>query len=149
MISTNFQQDPQKTVNILLVEDDDGDAKAVERAFKVAKIANPIVRAIDGMDALEILRGSKGKPRLTSPNLLLVDINMPRLNGIQLVQAIRQDESLHKTIVFVLTTSSRDEDKVAAYDLNVAGYILKERAGEDFQRLIAMVQGYWRIVELP
>lgn len=137
------------TVTILLVDDDDGDAKSVQRAFRSARIANPIVRAIDGIDALDILRGSNGKTKLTPPYLLLVDLNMPRMNGIELVEAMRQDHDLRSCIVFVLTTSSRDEDKVAAYDLNVAGYIVKERAGLDFQRLIDMMQGYWRVVELP
>ena len=138
-----------RTVTLLLVDDDDGDAKSVQRAFASARIANPIVRAVDGIDALDILRGRNGKTKLTSPYLLLVDLNMPRMNGIELVEALRLDHDLHSCIVFVLTTSSRDEDKVAAYDLNVAGYIVKERAGQDFQRLIDMMQCYWRVVELP
>jgi CheY-like chemotaxis protein len=138
-----------RTVTVLLVDDDDGDAKSVQRAFRSARIANPMVRAIDGIDALDILRGSNGKTKLAPPYLLLVDLNMPRMNGIELVEAMRQDHDLRSCIVFVLTTSSRDEDKVAAYDLNVAGYIVKERAGLDFQRLIDMIQGYWRVVELP
>jgi len=138
-----------KTVNVLLVDDDDGDAKSVQRAFRSARIVNPIVRAIDGVDALDVLRGSNGKTKLTAPYVLLVDLNMPRMNGIELVEALRKDRELRSGIVFMLTTSSRDEDKLAAYDLNVAGYIVKQRAGQDFQRLIDMMQGYWRIVELP
>jgi CheY-like chemotaxis protein len=138
-----------RTVNVLLVDDDDGDAKSVQRAFRSASIVNPIVRAIDGVDALDILRGMNGKTKLNAPYLLLVDLNMPRMNGIELVEALRKDRDLRSGIVFMLTTSSRDEDKLAAYDLNVAGYIVKQRAGEDFQRLIDMMQGYWRIVELP
>jgi CheY-like chemotaxis protein len=138
-----------RTVTLLLVDDDDGDAKSVQRAFTSARIVNPIVRAIDGIDALEILRGSNGKAKLAAPYMLLVDLNMPRMNGIELVQALRQDPDLHSCIIFVLTTSGRDEDKVAAYDLNVAGYIVKEHAGQDFQRLIEMMQCYWRVVELP
>ena len=138
-----------RTVNVLLVDDDDGDAKSVERAFRSARIANPIVRAIDGIDALSVLRGCDGRLKLAPPYLLLVDLNMPRMNGIELVESLRQDRELHNCIVFMLTTSNRDEDKLAAYDLNIAGYIVKERAGQDFQRLIDMMQGYWRIVELP
>jgi CheY-like chemotaxis protein len=138
-----------RTVNVLLVDDDDGDAKSVQRAFRSASIVNPIVRAIDGVDALDILRGMNGRTKLNAPYLLLVDLNMPRMNGIELVEALRKDRDLRSGIVFMLTTSSRDEDKLAAYDLNVAGYIVKQRAGEDFQRLIDMMQGYWRIVELP
>jgi CheY-like chemotaxis protein len=138
-----------RTVNVLLVDDYDGDAKSVQRAFRSARIVNPIVRAIDGVDALDVLRGINGKNKLTAPYLLLVDLNMPRMNGIELVEALRNDRELRRGIVFMLTTSSRDEDKLAAYDLNVAGYIVKQRAGQDFQRLIDMMQGYWRVVELP
>ncbi len=136
-------------VHILLVDDDDGDAKAVQRAFVRARIGNPFRRAIDGIDALEILRGDKGKPPLASPRLLLVDLNMPRMNGIELVAEIRADPILQQLVIFILTTSHRDEDMTAAYDLHVAGYILKEKAGEDFLRLTALVDNFWRVVELP
>jgi CheY-like chemotaxis protein len=138
-----------KPVHILLVDDDDGDAKAVQRAFARARVANPLRRAIDGIDALEILRGQNGKGLLEVPRLLLVDLNMPRMNGIELVAEIRADPALKKLVVFILTTSHRDEDMAAAYDLHVAGYILKEKAGEDFLRLIALIDSFWRVVELP
>ena len=138
-----------KPLNILLVEDDDGDAKAVQRAFQKAKIANPILRAVDGIEALDILKGANGKAKPAPPYLLLVDINMPRMNGIQFIQALREDEDLRHSIAFILTTSKRDEDKVAAYDLNVAGYIVKATAGQDFLSLVNLVDCYWRIVEMP
>jgi CheY-like chemotaxis protein len=138
-----------KALNILLVEDDDGDAKALQRAFLKAKIANPILRAVDGMEALEMLNGTNGKAKAPSPMLFLVDLNMPRMNGIQFVQALRKDQDLRHSVVFILTTSKRDEDKTAAYDLNVAGYIVKSTAGQDFLNLVNLVDCYWRIVEMP
>jgi len=138
-----------RSVQILLVEDDDGDARAVERAFTKARIANPILRAIDGVEAIEFLRGTNGKTKLRRPYLLLVDLNLPRVNGIQLIEAIRADPELHDAVIFVLTTSNRAEDKQAAHALNVTGYILKENAGEDFLRLFSLVDSYWRIVEMP
>jgi CheY-like chemotaxis protein len=138
-----------KTLNILLVEDDDGDAKALQRAFQKAKIANTIVRAADGMEALDMLKGANGKEKMSPPYILLVDLNLPRMNGIQLVQALRKENDLRHSVVFILTTSKRDEDKLAAYDLNVAGYILKETAGQDFLNLVGLVDCYWRIVEMP
>jgi len=138
-----------KPLSILLVEDDDGDAKALQRAFHKAKIANPIMRAIDGIEALDILKGVNGKTKPASPYMLLIDLNMPRMNGIQLVQAIRQDEILRPAVVFILTTSKREEDMMAAYDLNVAGYIVKETAGHDFLNLVSLLDAYWRIVEMP
>jgi CheY-like chemotaxis protein len=139
----------QKPLSILLVEDDDGDAQALKRAFQKARIANLIMRAVDGIEALDILKGTNGKTRPPSPAIMLVDLNMPRMNGIQLVQALRADEGLRRSIVFVLTTSKRDEDKTAAYNLNVAGYISKERAAEDFLNLVSMIDCYGSIVELP
>jgi CheY-like chemotaxis protein len=138
-----------KPIKILLVDDDEGDAKAVQRAFTKARIANPFCRAIDGIEALDVLRGDNGREKIKGPILMLVDLNMPRMNGIELIAALRADPALHKTIVFVLTTSHRDEDMAAAYDLNVAGYIVKEKAGEDFLRLFGLIDSYWRIVELP
>jgi CheY-like chemotaxis protein len=137
------------SIHILLVEDDDGDAMAVERTFRKPRIAKSIVRAVDGIEALQILKGTDGHPRLPRPYLLLVDLNLPRMSGIQLVTAIREDPQLHDAVIFVLTTSNRQQDKSAAYALNVAGYILKEKAGEDFQSLFSLVDGYRRFVELP
>jgi len=138
-----------RPIQILLVEDDDGDARAVERAFTKARIANQIERAIDGVEALDILRGTHGRTKLQRPYLLLVDLNLPRLNGLRLIESIRADAELHDTVIFVLTTSSRDEDKGAAYAMNATGYILKENAGEDFLKLFNLVDSYWRIVEMP
>jgi CheY-like chemotaxis protein len=141
--------EPRTPVQILLVEDDDGDAKAVERAFATANLGNRILRAHDGVEAWDILKGSNGHARLEPPYMLLVDLNMPRMNGIQLVSAIREDPTLRDIVVFILSTSNRSEDKQAAHALKVTGYILKEKAGEDFLRLFSLVQSYWRIVELP
>ena len=138
-----------RPLNILLVEDDDGDAKAVQRAFQKAKIANPILRAVDGLEALDILKGASGKAKLPPPYMLLVDLNMPRMSGIQFVKALREDDELRHSIAFILTTSKREEDKTAAYDLNVAGYIVKATAGQNFLNLVSLVDCYWRIVEMP
>jgi CheY-like chemotaxis protein len=146
---TMLPKSPPSPIQILLVEDDDGDARAVERTFLKARIANPIVRAFDGVEALDLLNGTHGRTKLERPYLLLVDLNMPRTNGLQLIQAIRADPELHDTVIFVLTTSNRAEDKDSAYAMNVTGYILKENAGEDFLRLFSLVDSYWRIVEMP
>lgn len=76
-------------------------------------------------------------------------INMPRMGGLELIQQIRADSELHREIVFVLTTSSSDTDILAAYDLNIAGYITKQRAGADFVNLVGILDFYWRIIEFP
>lgn len=139
----------KQEIRILLLEDDDGDAKAVERAFQKADISNPITRALDGVEALEILRGENGKEKIQKPFIILADLNMPRMDGISFLKILRQDKSLKHAIVFMLTTSRKEEDKLAAYDANIAGYILKETAGSDFLQLIDMLNFYWRVVELP
>ncbi|MGF1620733.1 MAG: response regulator [Rhodomicrobiaceae bacterium] len=138
-----------REVTVLLVEDDDGDMKLVQRAFKKAHIANTLVRAVDGIEALDMLRGTNGKPRIARPFIVFADINMPRMDGLTLVRTLREDSNLKDTIVFMLTTSKHEDDKNAAYDLNVAGYILKENAGYDFLDLMSLVGGYSRVVELP
>jgi CheY-like chemotaxis protein len=139
----------KRPLDILLIDDDDMDARAVERAFRKAKIGNTIIRAMDGMEALEMLKGENGRTKPPSPCIMLVDLNMPRMNGIEFVQALRDDRELQRSIVFILTTSKRDEDKIAAYDLNVAGYIAKATAEDDIRNLVSLLDSYGRIVELP
>lgn len=135
-----------REATILLVEDDDVDVMAVERALKKLKVANRIVRARDGLEALALLRDSQAVNR---PYIILLDINMPRMNGIEMLAELRQDEHLCGAVVFVLTTSKSDEDKVAAYRKNIAGYIVKEQLGDGFLRIMEMIDHYWRVVELP
>lgn len=138
-----------ETVNILLVEDDNIDAEIIERSFKKMKIANPFFRAKDGIEALEMLRGENGHTPIPSPKLLLVDLNMPRMDGIEFITELRNDPALNQTVAFILTTSKSEKDKVAAYELNVAGYLLKSSVGGDFMDVIHMLDHYWKVVEFP
>jgi CheY-like chemotaxis protein len=140
MSNTNY-----KHVTILLVEDDDIDAKIVQRAFTKLKIANPIVRAKDGIIALDLLRSNS----VPSPYIILLDLNMPRMGGLELLSELRSDDSISNSVIFVLTTSKADEDKMAAYGKNIAGYILKEKLQDNFDDLVQLLDHYWRIVELP
>jgi CheY-like chemotaxis protein len=138
-----------KTVQLLHVEDDTLCLIGLNRAFKAAKIANPVSFAHDGIEALEMLRGTHGRPRLPRPYLILLDLNMPRMDGIELLHELRKDEELKKSIVFIMTTSSADEDKVKAYNLGVAGYILKTNPANAFLEATALLDSYWRVVEFP
>lgn len=133
-----------KPFSILVVEDDDVDAMAIERAFRRAKNTSPIHRALSGIEALEMLRGENGKTPLPAPHLLLVDINMPRMNGFDFLQELRSDEKLKPATVFVLTTSSRERDRIAAQMFNVAGYILKEELEKDFSMLMDILSAEGR-----
>lgn len=132
-----------KTVTILLVEDDEVDVKALRWAFQNLKIANPLLVACDGVQALEML------PTVPRPYLIITDINMPRMNGIEFLRKLRQSEQFRDSIVFVLTTSNDEQDKIDAYDLNVAGYMLKSDMGTSFTRAIGMIENYWKVVEFP
>ena len=134
-----------KPAAILLVEDDDIDALSVMRAFSRLKIANPIVRAKDGIEALEILKNQE----IEHPYLILLDLNMPRMGGLELLNTLRNDPSLETSVVFVLTTSKDDEDKLAAYKQHIAGYIVKEKLDDGFEDLVKLLDHYWRLVELP
>jgi CheY-like chemotaxis protein len=131
--------------SILLVEDDDIDAMSVERAFKRMQVANSVVRAKDGIEALKILRDGD----MRRPYLVLLDLNMPRMGGLELLEIIRNDAKLSSNVVFVLTTSKDDEDKLAAYEQHVAGYIVKESLDKGFDPLVSMLDHYWKLVELP
>lgn len=132
-----------RPVTILLVEDDEIDIKALKRAFDKLKIANPMVVTRDGVEAWETLQ------TLPRPYLVITDINMPRMSGIELLRKIRAHDELHDSIVFVLTTSNDEQDKLDAYELNVTGYMVKSDMGGSFTRAISMVENYWRVVELP
>ncbi len=138
-----------KTVHVLLVDDDEVDVEAIIRGFENQRIGNPFTVVPDGIEAFNALRGENGHERLPRPYLILLDINMPRMNGIEFLQALRQDPELKQSIVFVLTTSNRDEDIMAAYNSQIAGYLLKSRAGKDFVDLISLLDTYWRVVEFP
>jgi len=137
------------TVNLLLVEDDEVDVQGLKRAFAKSRIANPITVARDGIEALEMLRGENGHEKLPKPHLILLDLNMPRMNGIEFLEAIRADEELKGSVVFMITTSKADEDKARAYGHNVAGYIVKQDPANTFMEAVSLLEHYWRIVEFP
>jgi CheY-like chemotaxis protein len=134
-----------RTVSLLVIDDDDIDATALRRALTKLKLLNPLYRAKDGLEGLEILRSGA----IPAPYIILLDINMPRMNGLEFLEALRADPELTHAIVFVLTTSKSDEDIIAAYREHVAGYLLKQRMDSDFLQVVGLLDHYWRIIELP
>ncbi len=136
-------------VNLLLVEDDEVDIQGFRRAFAKQRIGNPITVARDGLQALEILRGADGKEKLPKPYIILLDLNMPRMDGIEFLEVIRADPDLKSAIVFMVTTSKAEEDKTRAYGLNVAGYIVKQDPANTFLDAVSLLEHYWKIIELP
>ncbi|MFY9226596.1 MAG: response regulator [Blastocatellia bacterium] len=137
-----------KRLSILLVEDDDVDVMNIQRAFKKNNVANPLYIAGNGLIALSMLRGENGKEKISpTPRIILLDINMPQMGGIEFLRELRLDPILRSISVFVLTTSNDDRDKIAAYDLNVAGYILKPVSFDSFVKAVGTLDAYWEICE--
>jgi CheY-like chemotaxis protein len=137
-------------VNILLVEDDKVDIMNVQRAFEKNSIANPLTVANNGIEALAMLRGTDGFEKIDPlPKIILLDLNMPKMNGLEFLKEIRHDEELKRISVFVMTTSNEDKDKLHAFQQNVAGYIVKPVSFEKFTSAVAVLNNYWRLCELP
>jgi CheY-like chemotaxis protein len=132
-------------VTVFVVDDNEVDIEVIRRAFARRGIPNRIVEATDGVDALAKLRAGA----VPAPFIVLLDLNMPRMSGLEMLQELRGDPDLRDAVVFVLTTSRADEDMVAAYDRHVAGYIVKGNAGPDFGEVPTLLDTYWRVVELP
>lgn len=135
-----------KQLNILVIDDDQVDVMNVQRAFKKGNIPNPLFVASDGIQGLEVLRGGEF-PKAN--RLVLLDLNMPRMNGIEFLRELRADPDLKSTTVVVLTTSNDTRDKIEAYNLNVAGYLTKPVTFGSFVDLMITLNKYWMLVELP
>ena len=133
-------------LNILLVDDDDVDVMNVRRAFRKANVANPIHGAANGIEALAMLRGTEFP---AERRLVLLDINMPKMNGIEFLREVRADPALKSLCVVVLTTSNEDRDRMEAYQLNVAGYLVKPVTFVDFVDVMATLNKYWNLMEFP
>lgn len=140
--------DKSKEVGVLLVEDDEVDQMAMKRAFSQLDIKNPLIVANDGFEALKYLQKMNGGD-LQRPFIIILDLNMPKMDGIEFIKEIRADGNLKNSVVFVLTTSNDDLDLKKAYDLNVAGYVVKDNLADSFTDAVKMIGHFWRIVELP
>ena len=140
----------EKLLNILLVEDDELDVMNVQRAFRKNNVLNSLYIAGNGLEALAMLRGEESASEMPSERrLVLLDLNMPRMNGIEFLRVLRADPDLKMIPVVVLTTSDEERDKVDAYKLNVAGYILKPVTLANFVETMATLDKYWSLSELP
>jgi DNA-binding response OmpR family regulator len=129
---------------ILLVEDDDVDAMTVQRAFDELKVTNQLIHKIDGEDALNYLKDANN----LEPCIILLDLNMPRMNGFEFLKIVKADTTLRKIPVIVLTTSDADEGVVESYDLGVAGYIVKPVNYKQFVAAVRTLERYWTLSRL-
>jgi len=130
---------------ILLVEDDDVDVMTVQRALDELKVTNKLVHKIDGEDALNYLKDANN----LEPCIILLDLNMPRMNGFEFLKIAKADTTLRKIPVVVLTTSDADEGVVESYDLGVAGYIVKPVDYRQFAEAVKTLDRYWTLNRLP
>jgi CheY-like chemotaxis protein len=135
----------ERIINILLVEDDEVDIMNVQRAFRKNKITNPLYIAENGLEALAMLRSQNGKNQIVPPfrRLILLDLNMPKMNGLEFLHQLKS------TPVVVLTTSAEDRDRLEAYNLNVAGYLLKPVTFANFDKIMTTLNNYWALSEMP
>ena len=137
------------SLKLLLVDDDDVDIRGVRRKLRDLALDLPLTVAYDGEEALSILRGGDGNPPFAEPYVIMLDLNMPRMNGLEFLAELRRDPRLKRAIVFVFSTSEAAEDIRKAYDLNVAGYVHKSESQHSLAEFLVMISEYCHIVRLP
>jgi CheY-like chemotaxis protein len=130
---------------ILLVEDDSVDAMTVQRALSELEVPNKLVRKADGKEALEYLGALSNE----KPCIILLDLNMPKMNGFEFLKILKADDLLKKIPVVVLTTSADKADTVESFELGVAGYVVKPMDYKEFIEKIRVINLYWTLSELP
>jgi len=135
--------------SILVVDDDDVAAEAVIRGLRKSDLLCPIIVAEDGQIALQILRAEHATRSISKPYLVLLDLNMPRITGFEFLRALRADDALRATVVFVLSTSGSDGDRARAYNEGIAGYMVKSGLGPQLKGLARFLVEYGSAVLLP
>ena len=135
----------RSTKPILLVEDDQVDAMTVKRALKDIKVTNRLDITNNGEEALAFLKN----PENEKPGIILLDLNMPKMNGIEFLRIAKSDDDLKKIPVVVLTTSKEEQDKVSSFNLGVAGYMIKPVDYLKFVEVVKTIDLYWTLSELP
>jgi CheY-like chemotaxis protein len=139
----------EPSFSVLVVDDDDVAAEAVVRGLRKHEMHCPVVLAENGSVALQVLRGAHQNRRIDKPYLVLLDLNMPEMNGLEFLRALRSDDELRGTVVFVLTTSGSDGDRNRAYRENIAGYMVKSAIGPQLRGLARFLIEYRSAVLLP
>lgn len=137
-------------IHILLVDDDEIDVENVRRCFSKNNLSNPLHVACDGQEALDMLEGANGYTKLDPlPKVILLDINMPRLNGLEFLEIVRTRPELDTISIFMLTTSDSDRDIYSSYEKHVAGYIVKPVDPPALINVIQTLGLFWSILSFP
>lgn len=144
-----YARQGDRDVTFMIVDDDNITVMALKRELRRLDIANPVRVARDGVEALEILRGDPEVTELQKPYVLTLDINMPRMGGLEFLDEVRRDGSLRSIVIFILTTSDTPSDVARAYSKNVAGYIVKDDLRASLGRALELIRDYSLVVELP
>lgn len=140
----------KKKIEILLVEDNPGDVNLILECFKQAKILNRIHLASDGEQALSFLYRHEGFEDVPSPDLIILDLNLPRKDGLEVLREIKADPNLRRTPVVILTTSQDDRDILKSYDLHANCYLIKPLDLRKFIEVVASIEKFWLVaVKLP
>lgn len=139
---------PREQISILMIDDDDLDAEMLRRQLKKAGLPTPLIHARDGTEGLAILRGTQADKSISRPLLILLDLNMPKMDGMEFLRQLRADPGLHDLVVFMMTTSNDDDDIHAAYALNIAGYMVKSDLGHALTRSTELLDRYFKAIEL-
>lgn len=137
-------------IDILLVEDNAGDVELAREALSRAKVKNRLFVAADGVEAMEFLHQEGEHSEVPRPDLILLDLNLPRMDGREVLAAVKEDARLRKIPVVVLTTSQAEEDVIRSYDLHANCYITKPVDFEQFMKVVRSIHDFWvTIVRLP
>lgn len=134
---------------VLLVDDDDVALEGVQRSFRRHEVPCRTLTAANGIEALDILQGRNPEKCVATPYIVLLDINMPGMDGFQFLERVRADAQLNRAVVFILSTSAREQDRVRAYDSHVAGYMVKSSLGPQYVRLAEFICKYANTQQLP
>jgi CheY-like chemotaxis protein len=135
-----------REIRILLIEDDEVEVEHIVRSFRQRHFTSPVICVNEASAALKMLRGQDNQPPLPRPYVILLDLHLPGISGLEFLQSLRQDPQLKSSTVFLLTTSASEQEVRKAYSLGVAGFILKDKAGEYYQHLIQMLECYLMLV---
>jgi len=138
-----------EVIKVLVVEDNPNDVAIIKRAMRKSDVKCELNFARDGEEALDFLYGQGEFEDAPRPDLILLDLNLPKINGLEVLAKIKEDDRLKRLPVIVLTISEREEDMVKAYNSGAASYMTKPVDSKDFERLIQTVQEYWRIARIP
>lgn len=139
-----------KTARILLVEDNPGDVRLTEEALKEGKIVNELSVVNDGVEAIDFLRRKGKYENASRPDLILLDLNLPKKNGREVLAEIKSDEILRRIPVVILTVSKAEEDILKSYDLHANCYISKPIDFGQFTKVVRTIENFWfKIVKLP